>query len=101
MFDLSFIILGVIYNDIYDFNIIVNYYDGKLYLLECNMEENGVKVKFGFIDFNDVVVLLYLFEVVMVIRDLMVDIEDVLYLEIGVYFLIRYIEVFLIFVKEL
>lgn len=65
------------------------------------MEENGVKVKFGFIDFNDVVVLLYLFEVVMVIRDLMVDIEDVLYLEIGVYFLIRYIEVFLIFVKEL
>lgn len=65
------------------------------------MEENGVKVKFGFIDFNDVVVLLYLFEVVMVIRDLMVDIEDVLYLEIGVYFLIGYIEVFLIFVKEL
>lgn len=65
------------------------------------MEENGVKVKFGFIDFNDVVVLLYLFEVVMVIRDLMVDIEDVLFLEIGVYFLIGYIEVFLIFVKEL
>lgn len=65
------------------------------------MEENGVKVKFGFIDFNDVVVLLYLFEVVMVIRDLMVDIEDVLYLEIGVYFLIGYIEVFLIFVKDL
>lgn len=65
------------------------------------MEENGVKVKFGFIDFSDVVVLLYLFEVVMVIRDLMVDIEDVLYLEIGVYFLIGYIEVFLIFVKEL
>lgn len=64
------------------------------------MEENGVKVKFGFIDFNDVVVLLYLFEVVMVIRDLMVDIEDVLFLEIGVYFLIGYIEVFLIFVKE-
>lgn len=30
LFDLSFIILGVIYNDIYDFNIIVNYYDGKL-----------------------------------------------------------------------
>lgn len=65
------------------------------------MEENGVKVKFGFIDFSDVVVLLYLFEVVMVIRDLMVDIEDVLFLEIGVYFLIGYIEVFLIFVKEL
>lgn len=60
-----------------------------------------MKVNFGFIDFNDVVVLLYLFEVVMVIRDLMVDIEDVLYLEIGVYFLIGYIEVFLIFVKEL
>lgn len=82
MLDLSFTIPGVTHNDIHDLNIIVNYHDGKLQSLECNTEENGVKAKFGLIDFNDVAVSPYLFEVAMVIRDLMVDIEDVPHLEI-------------------
>lgn len=90
MLDLSFTIPGVTHNDIHDLNIIVNYHDGKLQSLECNTEENGVKAKFGLIDFNDVAVSPYLFEVAMVIRDLMVDIEDVPHLEIGAYFLTGY-----------
>lgn len=99
--DLSFTIPGVTHNDIHDLNIIVNYHDGKLQSLECNTEENGVKAKFGLIDFNDVAVSPYLFEVAMVIRDLMVDIEDVPHLEIGAYFLTGYTEVSPISAKEL
>lgn len=79
----------------------MNYRDGKLQSLGCNTEENDAKAKLGLIDFNDVAVSPYLFEVAMVIRDLMVDIEDVPHLEIGAFFLTGYTEVFPISAKEL
>ena len=83
---------GVIHNDIHDLNIIVNYKDGKLHKLGCNARMNDVKAKYGLIDFNDIACSPYLFEVAMVIRDLMVDMEDIPHFEIGAHFLAGYKE---------
>ncbi|XP_055995638.1 hydroxylysine kinase-like isoform X1 [Ostrea edulis] len=84
---------GVIHNDIHDLNIIVNYKDGKLHPIypSCCGEVNyAVKAKYGLIDFNDIVLSPYLFEVAMAIRDLMTDVKDIGFLEIGGHFLAGY-----------
>lgn len=92
---------GVIHNDIHDLNIIVNYKDGKLHKLGCNARMNDVKAKYGLIDFNDIACSPYLFEVAMVIRDLMVDMEDISHFEIGAHFLAGYKEEYPISEEEL
>ncbi|XP_062621264.1 hydroxylysine kinase-like isoform X2 [Saccostrea cucullata] len=83
---------GIIHNDIHDLNIIVNYKDGNLHPIYDAEDNTKRETKFGLIDFNDIAYSPYLFEVAMIIRDLMVDVEDVDSIDIGGHFLNGYKE---------
>ncbi|XP_061187881.1 hydroxylysine kinase-like isoform X2 [Saccostrea echinata] len=75
--------------------------DGNLHPLYIDAENTYKEIKFGLIDFNDIAYSPYLFEVAMVIRDLMVDVEDVDSIDIGGHFLNGYKEFCFISDKDL
>lgn len=85
--------LGIIHGDVHDMNIIVNVQDGKLHRIrQDGQAQTSAKQTFGIIDFGDISLSCYVFEISMVIRDAIVDVKTMDTIEIAGHILAGYVK---------